>query len=38
VFSSGCTDWVWGLAGHDRVVELVTRNLLDRLLRETPRP
>jgi hypothetical protein len=38
VFTTGCTDWVWGLAGHDREVELVTRNLLDRLLRETPRP
>jgi hypothetical protein len=38
VFTTGCTDWVWGLAGHDRDVEVVTRNLLDRLLRETARP
>lgn len=35
VFTSGCTDWVWGLAGDDPdpVVERVTSNLLDRLTR-----
>jgi hypothetical protein len=31
VFTSGTTDWVYGLAGHDPVVEQVTRNVLDRL-------
>jgi hypothetical protein len=31
VFTSGTTDWVYGLAGHDPVVTQVTRNLLDRL-------
>jgi hypothetical protein len=31
VFTSGCTDWAWGVAGHDPVIERVTRNLLDRL-------
>jgi hypothetical protein len=31
VFTSGCTDWAWGVAGRDPVIERVTRNLLDRL-------
>jgi hypothetical protein len=31
VFTSGTTDWVYGLAGHDPVVEQVTRNVLDQL-------
>ncbi len=31
VFTSGTTDWVYGLAGHDPVVTQVTRNVLDRL-------
>jgi hypothetical protein len=31
VFTSGTTDWVYGLLGHDPVVTQVTRNLLDRL-------
>ncbi len=31
VITSGCTDWVWGLAEHDRHVEQITRNILDRL-------
>ncbi|HEX5018972.1 MAG TPA: N,N-dimethylformamidase beta subunit family domain-containing protein [Actinomycetes bacterium] len=31
VFTSGVTDWVYGLAGHDPVVSQVTRNVLDRL-------
>jgi hypothetical protein len=31
VFTSGCTDWVWGLVARDPVIERVTRNLLDRL-------
>ena len=38
VFTSGCTEWAWGLAGHDPVVERVTRNLLDQLLGGTLRP
>ena len=33
VFTSGTTDWAWGLTGQDPVVEQVTRNLLDRGLR-----
>lgn len=32
VFSTGTTDWVYGLAGHDPAVERITRNVLDRLL------
>ena len=32
VFTSGTTDWVYGLAGHDPVVSQATRNILDRLL------
>jgi hypothetical protein len=32
VFSAGTTDWVYGLDGHDPVVERITRNVLDRLL------
>jgi hypothetical protein len=32
VFTSGTTDWVYGLAGHDPVVTQATRNVLDRLL------
>lgn len=31
VFTSGCTEWAWGLANRDPVIERVTRNLLDRL-------
>ena len=31
VITSGCTDWVWGLAERDRDVEQITRNILDRL-------
>jgi hypothetical protein len=31
VVSCGCTDWVYGLAGGDPLVERVTRNALDRL-------
>jgi hypothetical protein len=31
VFTSGCTEWAWGVAGHDPVIEPVTRTLLDRL-------
>jgi hypothetical protein len=38
VFTSGCTEWAWGLAERDPAVERVTRNLLDRLLRRTTRP
>jgi hypothetical protein len=34
VFTSGTTDWVYGLAGHDLVVEQATRNVLDRLSRQ----
>ena len=32
VFTSGTTDWVYGLSGHDAVVTQATRNVLDRLL------
>ena len=32
VITSGCTDWVWGLAERDRHVEQITRNILDRLM------
>lgn len=31
VFTSGCTDWTYGLAGGDPLVERITRNVLDRL-------
>ncbi len=31
VFTAGTTEWAWGLAGADPVVERVTRNLLERL-------
>lgn len=31
VVTSGCTDWVHGLAGLDPAVEQITRNVLDRL-------
>ncbi len=30
VFTSGTTDWAWGLTGSDPVVERITTNLLDR--------
>jgi hypothetical protein len=36
VFTSGCTEWAWGVAGHDPVIERVTRTLLDRFLGRTP--
>lgn len=32
VFTTGGTDWAYGLAGHDPAVERITRNVLDRLL------
>jgi hypothetical protein len=31
VVTSGCTDWAYGVAGGDPLVEQVTRNILDRL-------
>ena len=31
VITSGSTDWVWGLAERDPLVEQVTRNIFDRL-------
>lgn len=31
VVTTGCTDWAYGLAGDDPLVEQVTRNILDRL-------
>jgi hypothetical protein len=31
VFTAGSTEWAWGLAEHDPVIERITRNLLDRL-------
>jgi hypothetical protein len=33
VFNGGTTDWTYGLAGGDSLVERVTRNLMDRLSR-----
>jgi hypothetical protein len=30
VFTSGTTDWAWGLTGADPTVERITRNLMDR--------
>ncbi|MGH9304460.1 MAG: N,N-dimethylformamidase beta subunit family domain-containing protein, partial [Acidimicrobiales bacterium] len=31
VFTAGTTDWAYGLAGRDPVVERITKNVLDRL-------
>jgi hypothetical protein len=31
VLTTGCTEWVRGLQGHDPAVERITRNVLDRL-------
>ena len=31
VVTSGSTDWAHGLAGHDRQIEHITRNVLTRL-------
>ena len=31
VFTAGSTEWAWGLANHDPVIERITANLLDRL-------
>ena len=31
VITSGSTDWVWGLAERDPLVERITRNILERL-------
>jgi len=31
VFTTGCTDWTFGLAGGDPAVQLITANVLDRL-------
>ncbi|HVC99143.1 MAG TPA: N,N-dimethylformamidase beta subunit family domain-containing protein [Pirellulales bacterium] len=31
VVTTGCTEWVRGLTGHDPQVERITRNILDRL-------
>ena len=36
VFTSGTTEWSYGLGGHDPVVERITRNVLDRLSRPQP--
>jgi hypothetical protein len=33
VFTAGTTDWAWGLANQDAVIEKVTRNLIDRFTR-----
>jgi len=30
VFTAGTTEWAWGLANADPVIERITRNLLDR--------
>jgi hypothetical protein len=34
VVTSGCTDWAYGVAGGDEIVQRVTRNILDRLSAE----
>ena len=31
VFTTGCTEWVRGLTGHDPAVERITRNVFERL-------
>ena len=31
VFTTGCTEWVWGLANGDPTIDRITRNLIDRL-------
>jgi hypothetical protein len=31
VFTAGTTEWAWGLARHDPVIERITANLIDRL-------
>ena len=31
VFNAGCTDWTYGIDGGDADVQLITRNVLDRL-------
>ena len=36
VITSGSTDWVWGLAERDPLVEQITRNILDRLGSDAP--
>ncbi len=33
VVATGCTDWVWGLAGGDPAITRITHNLLGRLTR-----
>jgi hypothetical protein len=38
VFTTGCTEWAWGLAGRDPVIEQVTRTVLDRLGGPGPAP
>jgi hypothetical protein len=37
VVTAGCTEWVRGLAGRDRQVERITRNILDRLANKKER-
>ncbi|CAA9350665.1 MAG: hypothetical protein AVDCRST_MAG34-1741 [uncultured Nocardioidaceae bacterium] len=36
VVTTGATDWSYGLAGHDPVIEQMTRNVLDRLGQPSP--
>ena len=36
VITSGSTDWVWGLAERDPLVERITCNMLDRLAGDAP--
>ena len=31
VVTTGCTDWTFGLAGGDPLIERITRKILDRL-------
>ncbi len=31
VFTAGTTEWAWGLAGRDPVIERITKNLIERL-------
>lgn len=36
VFTTGCTDWAYGLRGHDPLIERITLNVIERLCAPTP--
>jgi hypothetical protein len=36
VFTTGCTDWAFGLRGHDPLIERITLNVIERLCAATP--